>query len=86
MSWQRSAAFHRPKVATVKSRAAWMDPMPVPRVHVAIRGRQAQPAGAGSGNGRPLPARPAISAASISQRPPLLRDGYAAIVVRSVSS
>jgi hypothetical protein len=39
---------------------------------MAIRGVQAQPTAVVSGDSRPLPlVRPAISAASISQRPPV---------------
>ncbi len=73
------AAFcHAPPVqgVTVKSRAARTDPGSAPSARVAIRGSQGQRARAGSGDGRHLPlARPAISAAGISQRQPALPAG-----------
>ena len=90
MSGLRSAAPHRRKVATVKSRAARTDPVSAPSVRVAICGRRAQPAGPGTGGGRQLPpSRPAVSAVSISQRQPVLpaRSGRcAAIAVWLLSS
>ena len=71
MSWLRSAVPQRCKVAMVKSRAARTDPASAPRVRIAIRGMRSRPAGTGSGGGRQLTlAKPAISAASISQRLP----------------
>jgi hypothetical protein len=71
MSSPRSAVRQRRRVAMVKSRAARTDPASAPTVRVAIRGRPAHPASAGSGDGSRLPyARPAISAATISQRKP----------------
>ena len=89
MSWLLCAVPHRRNVATVKSRAARTDPACAPRARVAIRGGQAQPTAAGSGGDRQLPpARPAISAAGISQRqpvPPVGCDGCAAITARSTS-
>ncbi len=90
MSWLRSASPHRCKAAMVKSRPARTDPACAPSVRAAIRGRQARPVEAGSGDGRQLSlATPAISAASISQRQPVLparSDGCAATAVRSISS
>ena len=76
MSWLRSVVPQRRKVAIVKSRAARTDPASAPSVRVATRGKLTGPgeAGsgeAGSGDGRRLPlVRPAISAASVSQRLP----------------
>ena len=71
MSWLRSAVPHRYKVAEVKSRAVRTDPASAPSARVAIRGMPGLPAETGSGDGRQPPfARPAISAASISQRRP----------------
>ena len=73
MSWLLCAVSHRRKVARVKSRAARTDPACALSARVAIRGGQAQPTAAGPGDGCQLPpARPAISAASISQRQPAL--------------
>ena len=86
MSSPRSAASHRCKVARVKSRAARTDPAPVSGVRVAIRGRSLRPAGQASDDGRPLPrVRPAVSAASISQRQSVLSAwcaGRTAVAVR----
>ena len=74
----------------MKYRAARTDPACAPSARVAIRGGQAQPVRAGSGGDRQLPpARPAISAAGISQPQPVLpaRRGRCAIVAaRSMSS
>ena len=85
MSSPRSAASQRRRVARVKSRAARTDPASVPGVRVAIRGRSVRPA---SGDGRPLPwIRPAVSAASISQRQSALSawgTGCTAVAARSV--
>ena len=79
MSWLRSAVPQRCKVAMVKSRAVRTDPVSGPSVRVATRGSVTGLVGAGSGDDRPL-ARPAISAASVSQRAPILASsgaGYA---------
>ena len=90
ISWLRSTTPHRCKVATVKSRAARTDPAPAPGAHVAIRGKRAHPTGPGSGDTNRLPlARPAISAASISQRRPVPSarcNGCAAVAIRSLLS
>ena len=76
MSSPRSAASHRRRVARVKSRAAWTDPASVPGVHVTIRGWSPRPVRQASGAGCPLSrVRPAVSAASISQRQSLLSAG-----------
>ena len=57
-------------------RALRPDPGSAPSARVAIRGSQGQRARAGSGDGRHLPlARPAISAARISQRQPARAAG-----------
>jgi len=86
MSSPRSAASHRRRVARVKSRAAWTDPASVPGVHVTIRGWSPRPVRQASGAGCPLSrVRPAVSAASISQRQSLLSAGCAgctAVAVR----
>ena len=90
MSGPRSAMPRRRKMATVKYRAARTDRASASSARVAIRGGQAQPVRAGSGGDRQLPpARPAISAAGISQPQPVLpaRRGRCAIVAaRSMSS
>jgi len=90
MSGLRSAMPRRCRVVTVKSRAVRADPGSAPGAPVAIRGSQAQRARAGSGDGRHLPlARPAVSAAGISQRQPARPAGYdrcAAITAWSMSS
>ena len=86
MSWLLCAVPHRRNVARVKSRAARTDPACAPSARVAIRGGQPQPMAAGSGGDRQLPpARPAISAASSSQRQPVLPVGCDAITSRSIS-
>ena len=90
MSGLRSATPQRCRVATVKSRAARTDPGSEPSRRVAIRGGRVRPTGTGSGAGHRSPfTRPAISAASISQRQPgpaVRCDGCVAIAVWSISS
>ena len=63
----------------VKSRAVRTDPLSGPSVRVAKRGRVTGLVKTGSGDDRELPlVRPAISAASASQRAPILASGGAA--------
>jgi hypothetical protein len=78
MSWLRSAMPQRCKVATVKSREVRTDPVSGPSVRVATRGRGSGPVETGPGDERQLPlVRPAISAASVSQRAPIPVSGGA---------
>jgi hypothetical protein len=65
MSWLRSVMHQRCKVATAKSRAARTDSTSAPSVRVATRGKLLSLV------------RPAISAASVSQRLPVMPSSWA---------